>query len=193
MEPAAKLKFTEAEYLEMERKASFKSEFFAGEIFAMAGAGLNHNTIVSNCIQIIGNRLKGSPCRVFPSDLRVKVDKSGLYTYPDLSIVCGKPVLLDDKFDTLLNPIVLIEVLSKSTEDYDKGSKFSFYRQIESLQEYILISSESPKMEKFRKQETGNWLFSESREETVFSIESIDCVLEPSEVYSGVDWETDPS
>ncbi|HNO22585.1 MAG TPA: Uma2 family endonuclease, partial [Leptospiraceae bacterium] len=116
-----------------------------------------------------------------------------LYTYPDLSIVCGKPVLLDDKFDTLLNPIVLIEVLSKSTEDYDKGSKFSFYRQIESLQEYILISSESPKMEKFRKLETGNWLFSESREETVFSIESIDCVLEPSEVYSGVDWETDPS
>lgn len=193
MEPAAKLKITEAEYLEMERKAAFKSEFFAGEIFAMAGAGLNHNTIVGNTFGIIWTFLKGKPCRVFPSDLRVKVDKSGLYTYPDLSIVCGKPVLLDDKFDTLLNPIVLIEVLSKSTEDYDKGSKFSFYRQIESLQEYILISSESPKMEKFRKLETGNWLFSESREGTVFSIESIDCVLEPSEVYSGVDWGTDTS
>ncbi len=193
MEPAKKLTYTEAEYLEMERKASFKSEFFAGEIFAMAGAGLNHNTIVGNTFGIIWTFLKGKPCRIFPSDLRVKVDKSGLYTYPDLSIVCGKPVLLDDKFDTLLNPVVLIEVLSKSTEDYDKGSKFSFYRQIESLQEYILISSESPKMEKFKKLETGNWLFSESREGTDFLIESIDCVLELNEVYSGVDWRADAS
>jgi len=193
MEPAKKLTYTEAEYLEMERKASFKSEFFAGEIFAMAGAGLNHNTIVGNTFGIIWTFLKGKPCRIFPSDLRVKVDKSGLYTYPDLSIVCGKPVLMDDKFDTLLNPVVLIEVLSKSTEDYDKGSKFSFYRQIESLQEYILISSESPKMEKFKKLETGNWLFSESREGTDFLIESIDCVLELNEVYSGVDWRADAS
>lgn len=190
MEPAPKIKFTEAEYLEMERKAKFKSEFFAGEIFAMAGAGLRHNTIVGNTFGIVWTFLKGKPCRVFPSDLRVKVDKSGLYTYPDLSVVCGKPVLLDEKFDTLLNPSVLIEVLSKSTEDYDRGNKFSFYRQIESLQEYILISSESPKMEKFRKLETGNWLFSEFREKEVFSIESIGCVLDLGDVYSGVEWES---
>jgi Uma2 family endonuclease len=187
MEPAPKIKLTEAEYLEMERKATFKSEFFRGEIFAMTGANLKHNMIVGNCIVTIGNQLKGKPCRVFSSDLRVKVDKSGLHTYPDLSIVCGKPILLDDKADTLLNPIVLIEVLSKSTEDYDRGNKFSFYRQIESLQEYILISSEAPKMEIFRKLENGDWLFSESRIGQDFLIESIDFVLKLSDVYSGVE------
>lgn len=190
MDPAPKIKLTEAEYLEMERKATFKSEFFRGEIFAMAGASLKHNMIVGNTFGILWTFLKGKPCRVFSSDLRVKVDESGLYTYPDLSIVCGKPILLDDKADTLLNPIVLIEVLSKSTEDYDRGNKFSFYRQIEALQEYILISSEAPKMEKFRKLENGDWLFSESRIGQDFLIESIDFVLELSDVYSGVEWET---
>ncbi len=189
MEPAPKIKYTEEEYLEMERKSDSKHEFYAGEIFAMGGASYKHNLIVSNTLLTIGNQLKGKPCKVFPSDLRVKVSKAGMYTYPDLSILCGKPILVEKEFDTLSNPIVLIEVLSKSTENYDRGSKFSFYRQIDSLQEYILISSETQKIEKFRKLPDGNWLFSESKEGKNFLIESIDCALSLEELYSGVDQE----
>lgn len=189
MEPAPKIKYTEEQYLEMERKSTSKNEYYAGEIFAMGGASYKHNLIVGNTYGLIWNFLKGKPCKVFPSDLRVKVSKTGMYTYPDLSIVCGKPILVDKEFDTLTNPVVLIEVLSKSTEDYDRGSKFTFYRQIDSLQEYVLISSESQKIEKFRKLPDGNWLFSESKDGKNFPIESIDCALSLEEIYSGVEQE----
>ncbi|HRG48514.1 MAG TPA: Uma2 family endonuclease [Leptospiraceae bacterium] len=130
--------FTESEYLELERNADFKSEYYNGEIFAMAGASLIHNEIVANLISIFNQFLKDKPCDVYPSDLRLRVEKSGLYTYPDITIVCGKAELLDNQFDTLKNPTVLIEVLSDSTEKYDRGQKFSFYRKIPSLKEYSL-------------------------------------------------------
>ncbi|MCB1178231.1 MAG: Uma2 family endonuclease [Leptospiraceae bacterium] len=189
MQTAQNKKVSEEEYLELERKADIKSEYYNGEMFAMAGASLQHNQIVSNLIQLIGAKLKNSPCKVFPSDLRLNIKKSGLFTYPDLSIVCGKPILLDNKFDTLTNPTVLIEVLSPSTQDYDKGSKFTFYREIDSLKEYILVDSIKYKVEKFKKLEQGDWLFTETKEDEELKIESIDCTLSLKDIYEGVERE----
>ncbi|MBL0264706.1 MAG: Uma2 family endonuclease [Leptospiraceae bacterium] len=180
--------FTESEYLELERKADFKSEYYNGEIFAMAGATLIHNKIVSNLIFLFNQFLKDKPCDVYPSDLRLQVEKSGLYTYPDITIVCGKAELLDNKFDTLKNPTVLIEVLSDSTEKYDRGQKFSFYREIPSLKEYILVSSKTMKIEKFKRLEDGNYLYIESNEHQPFPIDSIDMNLNLEDVYNKIDW-----
>ena len=180
--------FTESEYLELERNADFKSEYYNGETFAMAGASLIHNKIVSNLIFLFNQFLKDKPCDVYPSDLRLQVEKSGLYTYPDITIVCGKTELLDNKFDTLKNPTILIEVLSDSTEKYDRGQKFSFYREIPSLKEYILVSSKTMKIEKFKRLEDGNYLYIESNEHQPFPIDSIDMNLNLEDVYNKIDW-----
>ncbi len=180
--------FTESEYLELERNADFKSEYYNGETFAMAGASLIHNEIVANLISIFNQFLKDKPCDVYPSDLRLRIEKSGLYTYPDITIVCGKAELLDNKFDTLKNPTVLIEVLSDSTEKYDRGQKFSFYREIPSLKEYILVSSKTMKIEKFKRLEDGNYLYIESNEHQPFPIDSINMNLNLEDVYNKIDW-----
>ena len=184
----ARKTFTESEYLELERNADFKSEYYNGETFAMAGASLIHNKIVSNLIFLFNQFLKDKPCDVYPSDLRLQVEKSGLYTYPDITIVCGKTELLDNKFDTLKNPTILIEVLSDSTEKYDRGQKFSFYREIPSLKEYILVSSKTMKIEKFKRLEDGNYLYIESNEHQPFPIDSIDMNLNLEDVYNKIDW-----
>lgn len=188
MDNLARKTFTESEYLELERNADFKSEYYNGEIFAMAGATLIHNKIVSNLIFLLNQFLKDKPCDVYPSDLRLQVEKSGLYTYPDITIVCGKTELLDNKFDTLKNPTVLIEVLSDSTEKYDRGQKFSFYREIPSLKEYILVSSKTMKIEKFKRLEDGNYLYIESNEHQPFPIDSINMNLNLEDVYNKIDW-----
>ncbi len=188
MDNLARKTFTESEYLELERKADFKSEYYNGEIFAMAGATLIHNKIVSNLIFLLNQFLKDKPCDVYPSDLRLQVEKSGLYTYPDITIVCGKTELLDNKFDTLKNPTILIEVLSDSTEKYDRGQKFSFYREIPSLKEYILVSSKTVKIEKFKRLEDGNYLYIESNEHQPFPIDSIKMNLNLEDVYNKIDW-----
>lgn len=188
MDNLARKTFTESEYLELERNADFKSEYYNGEIFAMAGATLIHNKIVSNLIFLFNQFLKDKPCDVYPSDLRLQVEKSGLYTYPDITIVCGKTELLDNKFDTLKNPTILIEVLSDSTEKYDRGQKFSFYREIPSLKEYILVSSKTVKIEKFKRLEDGNYLYIESNEHQPFPIDSIDMNLNLEDVYNKIDW-----
>ncbi len=188
MDNLARKTFTESEYLELERKADFKSEYYNGEIFAMAGASLIHNEIVANLISIFNQFLKDKPCKVYPSDLRLRIEKSGLYTYPDITIVCGKTELLDNKFDTLKNPTVLIEVLSDSTEKYDRGQKFSFYREIPSLKEYILVSSKTVKIEKFKRLEDGNYLYIESNEHQPFPIDSIKMNLNLEDVYNKIDW-----
>ncbi len=119
------------EYLTLERQAETKSEYYAGEVFAMAGASRKHNTIVPNLLYLLVGQLKGRSCEVYNSDMRVKVSVTGLYTYPDLTVVCGKPRFDDDQEDTLLNPTVIVEVLSKSTEAYDRGEKFAMYRALE--------------------------------------------------------------
>ncbi len=141
-EPALKYNYTSAEeYLEMERTSKGKHELHRGTIIKMTGASLKHNKIVSNLIVEIGSYLKGKSCSIFPSDLRTKVLTKDTFTYPDVTIVCGEPELMDEHFDTLLNPSVIIEVLSPSTEKYDKGFKFMLYMQIPSLKEYIMVNS----------------------------------------------------
>lgn len=150
--------YSEQEYLEIERDADYKSEYYNGEIFAMAGAGHNHNRIVENLTGECYIAFKGKSCRTYSSDQRIHIPETGLYTYPDLLIVCDKNQYIDDKKDTILNPTVIIEVLSESTEAYDRGQKFHFYRSITSLQEYVLINSRSFAAEVFRKNEEGLWV-----------------------------------
>ena len=128
------------EYLAQERRADFRSEYLRGEVFAMAGASFEHTLIKDNISGEARSELKNGPCRVLTSDIRVKVDATGLYTYPDVAIVCDEPQFEDDAVDTLLNPRVIVEVMSDSTEKYDRGAKFVHYRQVPSLQEYILVS-----------------------------------------------------
>ncbi|MCP4107884.1 MAG: Uma2 family endonuclease [Desulfobacteraceae bacterium] len=174
---------SESEYLEIERNSEIKSEYYNGEIFGMSGASEKHNLIVSNLIFSLQLQLRKSPCRIYPSDMRLKI-KTGLYTYPDIMVICGQRKFDDEKFDTLLNPDVIIEVLSNSTETYDRGRKFQHYQQIDSLKEYVMISQHSQKIEKYSINKKGNWVLAESDENNPYIIlESLECKLEHSEIY----------
>lgn len=146
-----------AEYLARERSAEFRSEYYRGETFAMAGASRFHNRAKENLVIEIGTRLKGSPCQTFSSDQRVKVSATGLYTYPDIVIVCGQPEYAAEDEDALTNPVAVIEVLSPSTEKYDRGAKFRQYQQLLSVKEYILVSQDEPLCERFVRQGDGSW------------------------------------
>jgi len=136
-----KIHLSEKDYLEEERKASSKNEYYKGEVFAMSGATKEHNKIAGAVIGELYGHLKNKSCSVMPSDTRVYNPLNTLYTYPDIVVTCEEEKYLDDEFDTLLNPTIIIEVLSKSTEDYDRGTKFMLYRSIPSLKHYVLISS----------------------------------------------------
>ncbi|CAN2039633.1 putative restriction endonuclease domain-containing protein [Candidatus Magnetomoraceae bacterium gMMP-15] len=178
---------SEKEYLEIERKAEYKSEYYNGEIFAMSGASRKHNIIVSNLITQLNLQLEKTPCIVYPSDMRLKVQENGLYTYPDLMITC-KDEKFDDKYmDTLLNPLIIIEVLSKSTESYDRGEKFSMYRKLESLREYLLISQDIPLIEQYVRQDDGKWLLSDARGmDSSIILNSVKAQLKLENVYNKV-------
>jgi len=152
--------YTESEYLVMERAAPYKSRYYKGDISAMAGAGYNHNRITQNLSMEIGAFFKGKSCRTFSSDMRMHIPSNSLYTYPDFMIVCGRNEFLDSKKDTLLNPSVIIEVLSDSTEAYDRGEKFHLYRSIASLREYVMIDSRKIAAEVFSKDAEGAWRLS---------------------------------
>jgi Uma2 family endonuclease len=181
-------RITPQEYLIRERQASTKSEFYQGEVFAMGGGSANHSLIAANFIREAGNALKDKPCAVFNSDLRVQ--STGLYTYPDATIVCGELEFDDDHRDTLLNPTVIVEVLSDSTERYDRGKKSSHYRQIASLKELILIAQDRPHVERFTRQASGDWLFHEQKEITAeFELKSLGISVAMSELYRGVKFE----
>ena len=146
-EPVKRL--TEAEYLDLERNLEFKNEFFGGEMFAMSGGTPLHSQIAANLVREFGNQLKQRDCIVYNSDLRLKVEATGLFTYPDLSVVCGPLQFAPGTDDTLVNPTLIVEVLSDSTEAYDRGKKFENYRQIPSLCEYLLVSQKEPRIERF--------------------------------------------
>ncbi|WP_031526090.1 Uma2 family endonuclease [Dyadobacter crusticola] len=178
--------YSAEEYLELERAADYKSEYYRGEIFAMAGAGRNHNRIKENLSIEIGSFLKSKSCQSFSSDMRVHIPESTLYTYPDLLIVCGKAEFLDSHTDTLLNPSVIIEVLSPSTESYDRGKKFRFYRGIDSLVEYILIDSTELSAEVHRKGSGDIWGLSSAAYDLESSIEisQAGLTLKMSDIYS---------
>jgi Uma2 family endonuclease len=178
------------EYLTIERAAEYKSEFYKGEMFAMAAGSPPHNLIASNVIRELGNQLKRRPCKVYPSDQRVKVAATGLYTYPDVMVVCEKEQFDDEMEDTVLNPILLVEVLSESTEAYNRGKKFEHYRQIPSFREYLLIAQDRYRVERYVKQEDGGWLFSElNGAQSTIKLPSIGCELALAEIYDKVEFE----
>ena len=184
------LKYTEEEYLEMEEKSLEKHEFYKGEIFAMAGASIPHNQIVRNALISIGNYLNEKKCQIFPSDLRIHSLGNSLYIYPDLSIICGEIETLSKNKSVVTNPTVLIEVLSKSTEDYDRGGKFKLYRDIPSLKEYILISSFQTQVEKYERQTDGKWLFQEYKSENdLLIINSINLEILIKDFYRNVNFD----
>ena len=186
-------RLTEGEYLEIERRAVLKSEFFDGEMFGMSGGTRWHSLIGTNLAREFGNRLKGHRCVPYNTDLRVKVEETRLFTYPDLSVVCGEPRLLDDETDTLLNPTLLVEVLSDSTEAYDRGKKFEHYRQIPSLQEYLLVSQKEPRIEQFIRQESGFWLLREAAGlEATLELPSLKIPLALAEVFANVQFTPAP-
>jgi Uma2 family endonuclease len=146
---------TEEQYLATERRAGSRSEFYNGEMFAMAGASRRHNRIVTNLVAAFDNRLRELPCNVYSNDMRVKTPNTGLFTYPDLVVTCGEEVFVDDEQDTLLNPLVIFEVLSDSTEAYDWGKKFENYQGIESLSTYVLVAQDARRVERYVRQGDG--------------------------------------
>ena len=175
-------------YLAFERaQLDAKHEFLNGDVIAMAGASRQHNRIVTNLVVSLGSQLRGRPCDVYSSDMRVKILTTGLYTYPDVIAMCHDPQFEDEALDTLLNPSVIIEVLSPSTEAYDRGIKFAHYRSIDAMQIYILIAQDKPQVEIFRRQGKRDWLLSvvEGLDARV-SLETIGCELALAEVYERV-------
>jgi Uma2 family endonuclease len=188
MSAIAKKKLTEAEYLAIERAAELKSEFYNGEMFAMAGASRQHCEIKENLSVEIGSRLKGGPCRTYSGDLRVKVDRTGLYTYPDLLIVCGKAEFDNVQKDTLTNPQVIVEILSESTESYDRGKKFLHYRRLPSLREYVLVSQDKKLIERFVRQSDDAWLLTTfDNPDGDFTLSTVPIRVPMADVYHGVE------
>lgn len=191
--PEAIRRVSEAEYLEHERRAEFKSEFFDGEIFAMAGGTPPHSLIAANIIRAIGNRLAGRPCFVYTSDLRLKVEATGLFTYADASVVCGPLQFAENTDDTVVNPTLVAEVLSDSTEAYDRGKKFGNYRQVPALREYLLVSQREPRIEQFTRQNDGGWVLWEGAGvESNLKLSSLEVSLPLKEVFAGVEFVPGP-
>jgi Uma2 family endonuclease len=187
MSSQLKTRLTPEEYLAIERKAEYKSEYLDGEIFAMTGASREHNLIGSNIIRELSSQLKGQPCEVYPSDMRVRVPATSLYTYPDVVVVCGEPKFEDSYIDTLLNPTLIVEVLSESTESYDRGKKFGYYRTMDALAEYLLVAQDEYRVEQYVRQADGRWLLSDIRTlDGKVELASIPCVLALREVYDKV-------
>ena len=179
---------TPEQYLEIERKAEFKSEYYRGEMFCMAGASENHNLLVGNTVVLLHPQLRRNRCVVYSNDMRVRVGATGLYTYPDIVVACGERQFLDGRRDTLLNPTVITEVLSPSAEAYDRGKKFDHYRALESLREYLLVSSDRVQIERYTRQPSGQWLLTAvNRLEDSIDLESAGCTLSLADVYERVE------
>ena len=185
MSSLTKTFLTPEQYLEIERKAEYKSEYYKGEMFAMSGAKLPHNRITLNIGGELRQQLRSRPCSVASSDQRVLVSPTGLFTYPDVVVFCGEPRLLDAELDTLLNPVLIVEVLSPSTEDYDRGRKFWHYRSIESLDGYLLVASQSVRAELWTREPDRQWKSTKEAIglEDIIEIECIGCRLKLADIY----------
>jgi Uma2 family endonuclease len=180
-------RLTPEQYLEAERAAEYRSEYYCGHIYAMSGGSYQHFQIIGNISGELHAALKKRPCSVGSSDLRLRVSADGLYTYPDVVVICGDPRFADDQKDTLLNPALIVEVLSPSTEAYDRGFKSAQYRTLESLDEYVLVSQAEPRIEVFRRQSGGHWLLSEAIGlEAVCRFESLECGIPLADIYDKV-------
>ena len=177
------------EYLEVERRAERKSEYFEGRMYAMSGASRPHVLIVGNLGRELGNQLEAVPCEIYTTDMRLRVAPNGLYSYPDVMVACGEPQFADDQIDTLLNPLLIVEVLSDSTQNYDRGRKFDQYRMLPSLREYLLVAQDAPRIEQWTRQPDDNWLLSEiSSMVASIQLASIDCLLPLAKIYNKVKW-----
>jgi Uma2 family endonuclease len=187
-----KNKMTPGEYLALERSSlDIKHEFFDGDVFAMVGAGINHNRININLAGELRNRFKAdnSPCEVLSNDMRVKIENN--YTYPDIVIFCGDAQFEDNKFDTLTNPVIIIGILSDSTEAFDRGDKFTYYRAIPPLKEYILVSQKKYHVEQYIRSDNGKWEYrSYESPDQMLNMESVNCDVLLSEIYLNVNFET---
>jgi Uma2 family endonuclease len=185
--------FTPEEYLRLERQSEIRHEFLDGCVYAMAGESVAHSTICFNLAVVVGSRIQGGPCRGFSPNMKVRAGEKGLYAYPDLMVVCGEPAFRDERGDVLTNPTVIFEVLSPSTEAYDRGEKFARYRaQIETLRDYVLVSQHAPRVEHHTRLTDAAW----SREEidgtdATLLLASIGCELPLSEIYSRIDFAKD--
>lgn len=185
-----KQKFTIEAYLKMEEAAVEKHEYYKGEIFAMSGPKVQHNEIAGNLYANLHAKLKGKKCKPYNSDQRIHIESNTLFTYPDISIVCGDVITLNNDNWNILNPIVIIEVLSPSTSNYDHGEKFKLYRDIPTLKEYILVDSESIYIETFRLNESNHWELEEYNENNErLEIKSIEESITLSEIYDAVKME----
>jgi Uma2 family endonuclease len=191
---------TPAEYLAIERKSEIRSEYIGGRMYAMSGAGswhsLNagngrrHSLIAGNVFGAMWSQIRGKGCEAHMNDMRVKVSPTGLYTYPDIVAVCGEARFEDAEIDTLLNPTVIVEVLSPSTEAYDRGEKFANYRRVDTLREYVLVAQDKIRIEHYRC-EGEQWILSEvGGPEATLHLGSIDCHIQVSAIYEKIEFET---
>lgn len=187
MAAAPRRQISRQEYLTLERQGTGKHEYIDGEIVAMVGASFRHNLIQTRMLAALYTRLRGGPCEALPSDLRVAIPALGIYTYPDITVVCGEPRLEDNEHDTLLNPSLIAEILSPSTEGYDRGLKFQRYRLIPTLQEYVLIAQERPTIEHYQRTSDERWILSTyTTLNAALPLRAGDCALALSDIYAGI-------
>ncbi len=184
MASVPKYHITPEEYLAVERKAEFKSEYIDGVIYALAGGSQRHSLLAVNISTSLSVQLRGRSCRVYNSDLKVTTPNLQRYFYPDISVVCGETAVVDDREDVVLNPILIVEVSSESTAAFDRGKKFLSYQQIDSLQEYVLVSQDEILIEGYARQGNDAWLYTKvSGLEGTLTLPSIQCELELKDVY----------
>lgn len=175
-------------YFEMEKTAEYKSEYYHGEVFAMTGASARHNLIVTNTLANLHTQLQDADCWVFPSDMKVQVDEAAHYVYPDVSVVCGDVAFVEGRDDVVTNPIVIFEVLSESTKDYDRGSKFQAYRNIDSLRDYLVVDQFSAFVEHFTREAPNRWVLKEYRRpEEIISLPSVNARVGLKDIYHRID------
>ena len=184
---------TPEQYLEIERAAEFKSEYYRGTMYpmagyAMAGGKFAHARISARIIILLGQKLDAARCAIVGSDARLRVSIEGLYTYPDVMVICDRPKFTDDQEDTVLNPLLIVEVLSKSTEAYDRGFKSAQYRRLESLQEYVLVSQAEPRIERYVRQPAGKWELTEFvGPDAVWRSDTLGCEVPLTEIYRSIE------
>lgn len=194
MSTQAQLRYTPEEYLSRERAAVHRSEYAAGEIFAMSGATRRHNLIVTNIISEIRRQIADRPCEAYATDMKVQVASTGSFAYPDVVVVCSTPRFRDEREDVLLNPTLLVEVLSETTEAYDRGAKSEQYRTIDSLREYLLVAQDRCHVEHYARQSDGQWLLTEAGSlQLSLSLTAIGCALSLQELYAKVQLTSPPA
>jgi Uma2 family endonuclease len=185
--PIQKTYLTVEEYLALERQSEIRSEYLDGEIAAMTGGSPNHSLIIGNLHAELRQALKSGPCRVFPGDLRIRIPATNLYNYPDIVVVCGDVLPDETDRDAILNPVVIVEVLSPTTESYDRGKKFESYQTLESLKEYVLVAQDRPRVEHYLRQDGHVWLYTDvSGLDHSVSFASLGCAVPLAEIYDKV-------